>query len=814
MLRFDGCAIWGFGPFHKKVEIDFTAIAGLLIALVGPNGAGKTTFLECMTGGALYRKTETRGSLMDLATERGAYVETRCANGESYTIKQTVDPVSRKGTSSVLDVAAHPQLDSASVEEFDEWSREHLPPARVLYSSLFAVQGKAGFLDLKEGDQKAVLLRVIGVEELEKKAARARAKLKGKKNELATLMARIADEKERGLDVAVADKELAERQATVATCRAALEKVREDLARAEVRAAEIERLWAEKDAQTAALAGAKNTLAELEEKLRDLVTRRNNNRMVLDLKTEIEFAVARDPVLLAEEARLKELRDAALRLREVSAREAERLRREEREAFALFERRAKSVTLLAPKLKGAAAIEAAQGKLEKMREALADAELDQNLKWERLQELRGQCLLVAEKRIDILRPAIDEIADGAEDPGDLACDAVAADDDTEALAEKAAAEIEPAEAAYEKASGVVEKQKAELLEVEQLAARAESLAETRARLAEAAQEEAEARAKVELLDKAFLEAAEARDAADTTYAKHDAALKPVLDEWLALGPYLKRKDQLVAAEARIAELDPQIADAVERVAVARRAYEALLPPEEADVLPLPVDLVGERRRLERAEAELSHATSMIAVAEARKASAHERAHKLASFAEKREVLEGEIADWALLAESLGRDGLQALEIDVAGPELTAMINELLQTCLGTRWSVWVATTRDTGKKQIEELSLRVCDSQSGREGTAGSLSGGEKVLVGEAISLALTMLSCRRSGVLHPTLIRDESGAALDAANAPIYIAMLRHAARLVEASHVIFVSHSPAVQALADERIEFGEGGDVRVAA
>jgi ABC-type lipoprotein export system ATPase subunit len=74
------------------------------------------------------------------------------------------------------------------------------------------------------------------------------------------------------------------------------------------------------------------------------------------------------------------------------------------------------------------------------------------------------------------------------------------------------------------------------------------------------------------------------------------------------------------------------------------------------------------------------------------------------------------------------------------------------------------------------------------------------------------MLACRRAGVKGPTLIRDESGAALDPQNARNYVAMLRRAAELVGASHVLFVSHSPEVQELADARIVV-QDGEVTVA-
>lgn len=169
----------------------------------------------------------------------------------------------------------------------------------------------------------------------------------------------------------------------------------------------------------------------------------------------------------------------------------------------------------------------------------------------------------------------------------------------------------------------------------------------------------------------------------------------------------------------------------------------------------------------------------------------------------------ELSDWTRLGQDLGKDGIQALEIDAAGPELTAIANDLLHTCVSRRWTLEVRTQRASadGKRQIEGCDVVVIDTERGREGEAETFSGGERVLLGEALSLALSVLACRRHGVVGPTLVRDESGAALDASNGRAYIAMLRRAAEFIGADKVLFVSHSAELQELADARIHVADG-------
>ena len=147
------------------------------------------------------------------------------------------------------------------------------------------------------------------------------------------------------------------------------------------------------------------------------------------------------------------------------------------------------------------------------------------------------------------------------------------------------------------------------------------------------------------------------------------------------------------------------------------------------------------------------------------------------------------------------------------PELTELVNDLLTSCYGTRYSVSIDTTRSSanGKKEIETCDVRVLDTEKGREAEVARFSGGQRTIVSESISLALAMIVLRRTGTKEPTLIRDETGSALDEENAGAYISMLRRAAEIIGAAHVIFVSHLSSTWALADARIDIS-GGKVSV--
>ena len=146
-MRFDRIKIRGLGPYKGDVDIDLANLPGPLVAVCGPNGAGKSSLLEILAA-SVYRQCPTRGTLASLATSRDAYVEAQVVNGRAYTIRHTVDCISKKGESLVLDAAGNPVLDSAKVSAFDSWAAVHFPTPEVFYSSSFAIQGRRGFLDL------------------------------------------------------------------------------------------------------------------------------------------------------------------------------------------------------------------------------------------------------------------------------------------------------------------------------------------------------------------------------------------------------------------------------------------------------------------------------------------------------------------------------------------------------------------------------------------------------------------------------------------------------------------------------------------
>ncbi|HXJ93331.1 MAG TPA: hypothetical protein VMT20_10675 [Terriglobia bacterium] len=96
----------------------------------------------------------------------------------------------------------------------------------------------------------------------------------------------------------------------------------------------------------------------------------------------------------------------------------------------------------------------------------------------------------------------------------------------------------------------------------------------------------------------------------------------------------------------------------------------------------------------------------------------------------------------------------------------------------------------------------------------GRLSGGQFVLVNEAVNLGIAINNMRQGdGIRHETLFRDETVGTLDTKNGREYVRMLRRAMDVVGYDQVIFVCHAPQIWEMAD-RVLRVEGGKVFIDA
>lgn len=192
--------------------------------------------------------------------------------------------------------------------------------------------------------------------------------------------------------------------------------------------------------------------------------------------------------------------------------------------------------------------------------------------------------------------------------------------------------------------------------------------------------------------------------------------------------------QLEEASAEAAALEQQI---VELATMAQEAQR-----RQADVMRLRTD---ERRATER----------LISVQQQLNAIEAQRRRKLDLQARREELCVDE-AMYQQLKEAFGRNGVPAMIIEAAIPELEEATNKLLARMSDGRMHVRFDTQRakKSGDGVIDTLEVKISDEMGTRD--YEMFSGGERFRVNFALRIALSEFLAHRAGARLQTLVIDE----------------------------------------------------------
>jgi len=123
-----------------------------------------------------------------------------------------------------------------------------------------------------------------------------------------------------------------------------------------------------------------------------------------------------------------------------------------------------------------------------------------------------------------------------------------------------------------------------------------------------------------------------------------------------------------------------------------------------------------------------------------------------------EALNETIRQYSKLETAFGKDGVPAMLIEQALPELEAQANQLLARLSDYGMSVTFSSQRDykdaKRKDKMETLDILISDGSGTRD--YESYSGGEAFRINFAIRLALSRVLARRAGARLQTLVIDE----------------------------------------------------------
>ena len=170
------------------------------------------------------------------------------------------------------------------------------------------------------------------------------------------------------------------------------------------------------------------------------------------------------------------------------------------------------------------------------------------------------------------------------------------------------------------------------------------------------------------------------------------------------------------------------------------------------------ELESARNEENRLRTEVGAAQQMVNVLETQR----KRKSELAEEIEKSNLL---IAKLKMLETAFGKDGVPALLIEQALPEIESQANELLDRLSDGRMSVSFETERAYKDKKREDrrqtLDILISDASGRREYEL--FSGGEAFRINFAIRLALSQMLAGRAGARLQTLVIDEGFGSQDA---------------------------------------------------
>jgi exonuclease SbcC len=184
--------------------------------------------------------------------------------------------------------------------------------------------------------------------------------------------------------------------------------------------------------------------------------------------------------------------------------------------------------------------------------------------------------------------------------------------------------------------------------------------------------------------------------------------------------------------------------------------------------------------------------------------------RLAQVQAELEATRTELEDFNYLARVFGPDEIQLCEIQAAGPQVSILVNSLLEGCFDNKFEIRFRTQRPKAdsKGMVDDFDVEVRNKNLDRTCLVDELSGGQFVLVNEAVNLGIAIYNMRQGeGIRYETLFRDETVGALDAVNGKEYVRMLRRAMDLGGFHQVIFICHTPLVWELADDILSVGGG-------
>jgi DNA repair protein SbcC/Rad50 len=267
-------------------------------------------------------------------------------------------------------------------------------------------------------------------------------------------------------------------------------------------------------------------------------------------------------------------------------------------------------------------------------------------------------------------------------------------------------------------------------------------------------------------------------------------------------------------ERQLAGLNEQLAAEVEKAQSQETEYCAAAEKYQADQAAMPDLDQAEKEALsmQSEENRLRMETGMVRQLVAVLDTQRERKARLSA---QRSEVTRQISRLKVLERAFGKDGVPALLIEQALPEIETQANDLLDRLTAGSMSVRFATQRQLKSKDEKRETLDILISDASGQREYEMFSGGEAFRVNFAIRLALSRVLAHRAGARLQTLFIDEGFGSQDADGRQ----RLLEAINLVrpEFARILVITHLEEMKEAFPARIEVEKtprGSNLRIVA
>lgn len=161
-------------------------------------------------------------------------------------------------------------------------------------------------------------------------------------------------------------------------------------------------------------------------------------------------------------------------------------------------------------------------------------------------------------------------------------------------------------------------------------------------------------------------------------------------------------------------------------------------------------------------------------------------------------------DWNCICDSLSNEGIQAMELKDKVPEITDTANAILEKIYGDKFTGYIKTDKESGKKTINEFIIMVTNNENGWDMPLKMVSTGERVWIEQAFFYAFSITGTEQSGSGYSVRFMDEKDGSLDSDLRGKYVEMINASHIAGNAYQTVLITHSQEIKDSAKQIINF----------